>query len=103
MSDVTTYKAIETPSGHIRLSIVKVNNKWNRQPFLEFIEIKYTCWDNSDYLLSLFRAIKKGKKTKKVKELEQFCNENNLNFKETKEDLLAIFVEAKKLRFWKKK
>lgn len=102
MRDVTTYRAIENPSGNIQLSDLRFKKEWMCTPALHFKDVKGGFWDNGIYLLKLFRALKKNKQTKKVKELEQFCLENKMNFKEVSEELIDIFDESVELKFWNK-
>lgn len=100
---VTVYRAIENSSGSIELSDIRFRDEWMRTPALHFKDVKGGFWDNDTYLLKLFRALKKNKQTNKVKELEQFCLENKMNFKEVSEELIDIFEESVELKFWKKK
>ena len=61
-----------------------------------------SCWDNSDYVYNFLRRLNKNKKDS-LKELKKFCNKNNFDFEEKREDLVNIYKTAKKLKFWKKK
>jgi len=102
--DVTVYRAIENSNGSIQLSDIRVRGEWCKEPALHFKEVeKEAYWDNTEYVLSLFRAIKNKKQTKEVKELEKFCLDNKMDFKTTCEELLDIYLSSKKLKFWKKK
>lgn len=98
----TMYRAIENDGGSIQLYDL-YNNDYSTysKPCLEFrIEDRVIVWDNNLYLLEFFRGIKRSKK-KHRKELKVFCEDNNLNYQSTLEDLLDIYHNSKKLKFWK--
>lgn len=60
-------------------------------------------WDNPKYLLALFKAVAdKDKKAPQYRDLVDFCLRNNLDFKQTKKDLKAIYKESKKMGCWEK-
>ena len=75
----------------------KNKNEFNHQPCLVFEDID--IWNNSEYVFDFLRRLKKDKKSA-VKELKQFCEENDINFEDTKEDLLDIFSDSVELNFW---
>jgi len=73
--------------------------EYYQNPYLEFVG--FDCWDNSDYVLNFFRGLK-NKKKKQIKELKEFCEVNKLLYSAVKKDLLDIYKQSKKEKFWKK-
>ena len=94
----TAVRQISNVSGEIYLfDLYKNKDEFYHQPCLVFEDID--VWDNSEYVFDFLRRLKKNKKSA-VKELKQFCEENDINFENTKEDLLDIFSDSVKLNFW---
>ncbi len=94
---MVSYIAIENDEGNIQLSDL---SNYRGEPMLHFKGITGGFWDNSDYLKRMFKKLEKDGKHNQLKD---FCLDNNLNFKEVVRDLLEIYKESKKLKFWKKK
>ena len=98
MIKTTATREISNGSGEIYLfDLYKNKNEFYHQPCLVFEDID--VWDNSEYVFDFLRRLKKNKKSA-VKELKQFCEEKDINFENTKEDLLDIFSDSVKLNFW---
>jgi len=94
----TAYRAIQNPEGTIELhDLYKDDGSFSYEPCLEFKNVEFdNYWDNSKYLLDLFKQLKSGK----TKEFKHFCIENNLDYKSTKKQLLSIYKTSKHLNFW---
>ena len=97
----TAVRQISNVSGEIYLfDLYKNKDEFYHQPCLVFEKAEYEgCWDYPEYVFDFLRRLKKNKKSA-VKELKQFCEENDINFENTKEDLLDIFSDSVKLNFW---
>ena len=75
--------------------------EYRQEPCLEFVGVDFdNCWDNSDYVFEFFCGLKKKKKSH-IKELKEFCKQNKLLYPTVKNDLLDIFKQSKKQKFWK--
>jgi hypothetical protein len=100
----TCFRAIENAQGDIQLHDLYLDDgSHHNQPCLSFKNVEFEgMWDNSDFLLKFFRGIKKYKK-KSLKVLKIFCKENKLDYESTLKDLLDIYADAKKLKFFKPK
>ncbi len=98
----TCYIAVENAIGDIQLHDLYMEDlSHHKQPCLSFKNAKFEgTWDNSIYVLKFFRGIKKNKK-KYLKQLKEFCKNNDLNYQETLIDLLDIYKDSKKLNFFK--
>ncbi len=76
--------------------------EYRQEPCLEFRDVSFdSLWDNSNYLLNFFRGLK-NKKKKQIKELKEFCEVNKLLYPTVKKDLLDIYKQSKKEKFWRK-
>lgn len=100
----TVVRQISNSSGSIELfDLYNNDGSFNYQPCLNFVNAEFDgCWDNSDYVLTFFRGLKKNKKKEK-KELKDFCEQNKLDYKSTKKELLRIYKTSKYLKFFKLK
>lgn len=99
----TCYRAIENADGSIQLhDLYNSDYSCSLKPCLTFVKATGDdkCWDNEDYLLDFFRGVKRNKK-KWIKELKNFCKDNNYDYQSTLEDLLDIYKSSKQLKFWK--
>lgn len=100
--NMTAVREISNPDKSVYLfDLYNNDGTFNYKPCLVFENVRFNdTWDNETYLLAFFRAIKKNKK-KQIKELRIFCRENNLNFDKVITDLLDIYRDSKRLKFWK--
>ena len=97
------YKVIANDEDTITLTDLynEDTGKFYKEPAINFInaeEDRY--WDNETYVLNLLQGLKKGKK-KAEKEVKEFCKKNGFDYEETRSDLLDIFRQSKKLKYWK--
>lgn len=100
---VTTFRVIENANGSIQLHDLynETTGKYYKEPALNFVNVDYEgFWDNTTYVLNFLRGLKKEKK-KQRKELKTFCENNSLNFEETRTDLIDIYKQSRKLKYWK--
>ena len=98
--DTTAVRQISNADGSIYLfDLYNSNGKFSFEPCLVFEKAEFdSCWDNEDYIFNFFRRLKKNKK-KEIKELKNFCKENNFDYQQTFTDLIDIYKTAKKLKF----
>lgn len=101
--DVTMFTAIQNAEGTIELSdLLKDNGCLRGEPALHFKEAEGGFWDNDEWVLNFLRGLKKDKRKQKEK-LKKFCTKNNLDYKLTKEQLIDIFIQSKRLGWWQQK
>jgi hypothetical protein len=100
--EATAVRQISNASGSIYLfDLYKNKNQFYHEPCLVFEKVEHEgCWDNSDYVYNFLRRLKEDKKDS-LKELKKFCEKSDLNFNNTKQDLVDIYKTSKKLKFWK--
>jgi len=100
----TSYRAITNADGNIELSdLYKDNGSFYCEPSLHFKGVLTEgFWDNVAWIKKLFKDLKARKKSEQVKDLKQFCKENNLVFKEIKSELRSIYKTSVHLNFWEK-
>lgn len=102
--ECTAYRKVANDEGTVYLfDLYKFDGDgFFQEPSLVFeVDNKEVCWDNNKWLLKFFKALKKNKKWAR-KELKEHCQEEDLTYESTMEDLLDIFSTAKKLKFFKK-
>lgn len=99
--DATAVRQVSNASGEIYLfDLYQEDGSFSFEPCLVFNKAKVdSCWDNSDYVFNFFRRLKKNKK-EQIKELKNFCDENEFNFEQTRIDLIDIYKTAKQLKFY---
>lgn len=99
----TSYRTIANSDGSIELFDI-VDSKGDtyiKQPALSFPKSEWdNLWDNSEYLKKFFEGLKSGEKNAKT-ELKDFCQKNKLDYKRVKKELIAIYKQSKKEKFWK--
>jgi len=102
-------KSILSDGEVFELSIQKHKGKWDKKPMLSVYpyhpELQHEnyayCWDNADYLIELYRDLKKKKKNDRTYEFKDFCKKHSLDYKRTRKELLDIFKQSKREKFWK--
>lgn len=100
--NTTCVRQISNDEGTIYLfDIYKRDGSFCFEPCLVFEKVKYgNTWDNSDYVFNFLAGVK-DKKEEQIRELKSFCRQNNLDYKQTKKELIAIFKDSKKIGLWK--
>ena len=97
---VTIYVAIENSDGSIQLSdLMRPDGTLYNDASLHFKELENQFWDDSEYVSKFLRGLKNNKK-KQNAELKEFCIENKMDFTITKENLIDIYKQAKRLRWF---
>lgn len=100
--DTTAVRQVSNASGEICLfDLYQDDGSFSFKPCLVFNKAKVdSCWDKSDYVFNFFHRLKKNKK-EQIKELKNFCDENEFDFEQTRIDLIDIYKTSKKLKLWK--
>ena len=99
----TMFRAIQNDFDTIEISDLfnEKEGKYYKEPALHFKKAKHgTFWDNSDYVYEFLKSLSKGKKLQ-ISELKEYCKDNNYNFEQTKEELIEMFKQTKKHKWWK--
>ena len=97
------FRAIQNESGSIELSDLfnEREGKYYKEPALHFKKAKYeSFWDNSDYVYKFLKSLSKGKKLQ-ISELKKYCKDNDYDFEQTREELIEMFNQTKKFKWWK--
>lgn len=100
--DVTPTREISNADRSIYLfDLYKNENEFYYEPALVFSKEneEIDCWDNDTYVKKFLKELKNNDKKAK-KELKKHCKERELDYKETKRDLIRIYKAAKLLKFF---
>lgn len=103
-------KSIISDRENFELSILKLEGKWRKEPMLSIFPYhpdrkiptlnEEYIWDNDEYLVKLYKDLKKKKKTERVYELKAFCKKHGMEYKNARKELLDIFKQSKQEKFW---
>lgn len=109
MGDITNYISIENAQGTISFTCLYKPDTlffWPGTQGLTFRKYegdRLVYWDNEKYLKELFKALKRGEKTKHTKDLKKMCEKHSLNYTDVVKYLLEIYAEVKRFGLLKKK
>ena len=80
----TPYKAIVHDSGLLELSSIKFRGKWLKDAALCWDPLKtkgpMEIWDNTTYIIKLYKQLKSKRKGDKVKVFKKMCKKYDLDF-----------------------
>jgi hypothetical protein len=100
----TPYKSIIEDSGFFELSVIKHDGKWIKEITLCWDPMKLKgdmeLWDNSDYVVKLYKQLKNKRKGKSIKAFREMCDKYGLNFDETRASFILMMKEAKIEKMW---
>jgi hypothetical protein len=101
--DLTCTREIGTPERDIYMfDTYREDGSFYYEPCLCFDRAKQNrIWDNSEHVLDLIKRLK-SKEELAVSEVKSFCDQNNLDYKTTRRNILDIYKRSKQLGFWKK-
>lgn len=105
------FRAVRSDSELLELSDIMYKGEWQYEPALEIKvdpkdkkEGHEYFWDNSEYLLKLYKKLKKNKKNSlHYTDFKQFCKLNDLNFKELKKEYIELIEDSKTINMWEPK
>lgn len=100
----TPYKAIIDDSGFLELSTIKFRGEWLKDICITWDPAKQMgdmkIWDNSTYVIKLYKQIKNKRKGGKIKQFKKMCDKYNLDFEDTRDSFILMMKEAKLEKMW---
>lgn len=99
---MTTYTAILSDCERFELTDLIRNGSYVKEISLTIYDKKFPrkevdFWDNSEYLIKLFKDLKNRVENTDTKGLKEFLKEQNYNYLECKEILLEMYDKAVEL------